>query len=80
MAVSALQPLKNLNASHNGVLAKEGYALSFRALHSRLITFHDDDLNHSHVKQTALKTNGNFYCTTWEGTWVKTLSNGLPTQ
>ena len=27
MAVSALQPLKNLNASHNGVLSREG--LSF---------------------------------------------------
>ena len=27
MAVFALQPLKNLNASHNGVLAREG--LSF---------------------------------------------------
>ena len=24
MAVSALQPLKNLNASHNGVLGREG--------------------------------------------------------
>ena len=24
MAFSALQPLKNLNASHNGVLAREG--------------------------------------------------------
>ena len=27
MAISALQPLKNLNASHNGVFAREG--LSF---------------------------------------------------
>ena len=49
MAVSAFQPLKSLNASHNGVLAKEG---SFLASHSRLIIFHDD-LNYSHVKQTA---------------------------
>ena len=50
---------KNLNASHNGVLAGEG--LSFELLlHSRLIIFHDDDLNYSHVKQTANKTNGNF--------------------
>ena len=52
MTVSAFQPLKNVNASHNGVLAGEGLSLSFLALHSRLIIFHDDDLNYSHVKQT----------------------------
>ena len=31
MAVSALQPLKNLNVSHNGVFAREG--LSFELDH-----------------------------------------------
>ena len=54
MAVSALLPLKHRNASHNGVFAGEG--LSFEL--SRVILqvdyiFHDDDLNYSHVKQTA---------------------------
>ena len=49
MAISALQPLENLNASHSIVLTREG---SFLASHSRLIIFHDD-LNYSHVKQTA---------------------------
>ena len=52
MAVFALQPLKNLTASHNGVLARERL-INFLALHSRLIIFHDDDLSYSHVKQTA---------------------------
>ena len=41
--------------------------------------FHDDDLNYSYAKQTAQETNGNFYFTAWEGTWVKNLDNVLPT-
>ena len=39
MAVFALQPLKNFNVSHSEVLTGED--------------FHDDDLNYSHMKQTA---------------------------
>ena len=52
MAVSELQPPKNLNASYKGVLAGEGLSFGFLTLHSRLIIF-DDDLNYSNVKQTA---------------------------
>ena len=55
MAVSALQPLKNLNASHNRFLAKEGliFELSRVIYTPRLIIFDDDHLNYLHVKQTA---------------------------
>ena len=61
MAIFALQLLKNFNASHNGVLTREG--LSFEL-----------------SQADSLKTNGNFYCTAWKGTWVKNVGNGLPTQ
>ena len=54
MAVSALEPLKNLNASHNRVLAREGLSFELsRVILSRLIIFDDDHLNYSDVKQTA---------------------------
>ena len=41
MAVSPLQPLKNLNASYNRILAGEG--LSFE-LSRVILIFHDNDL------------------------------------
>ena len=55
MAVSALQPPENLNASHNRFLAREGlsFELSGVIYTPRLIIFDDDHLNYLHVKQTA---------------------------
>ena len=53
MAIFVLQALKNLNASHNGVLAREWLSFELLALYSRFIIFHDDHLNYSCVKQTA---------------------------
>ena len=53
MAVSTLQPPRNLNASHN--LARKGLSpvLARKGLSPGLIIFHDDHLKYSHVKQTA---------------------------
>ena len=76
----ALQPFKNFNASHSGDLM--GERLSFELFQVRLqndYIFMMMIKNYSHKKQTASKMNGNFYCTAWEGTWVKNLGNGLPT-
>ena len=53
MAFFALQRLKNLNASHNRVLAREGLSFKLAYLYSKLIIFHYTHLNYSHVKQTA---------------------------
>ena len=55
MAMFAFQPLKNLNASHNAVLAREGlsFDLSFLVLYSRLIRFHDDHLNYAGINLTG---------------------------
>ena len=53
MAVFALQALKNLNASHNGVLVREGLSIELSLVIPRLIIFDDDHLNYSHVKQMA---------------------------
>ena len=64
MAASALQPLKNLHLTYITQQSPR-QALSFLALYSRLIMFHDDHMNYSHVKQTAKKRMGVF---TGEGT------------
>ena len=53
MAIFALQALKNLNASYNGVLAREKLSFELSRVKPRLVIFHDDHLNYSHVKQTA---------------------------
>ena len=54
-AVSALQPLNNLNASHNRFLAREGLSFELsRVIYTpRLIIFDDDHLNYLHLKQKA---------------------------
>ena len=61
MAIFALQALKNLNASQNGVLAREGLSFELSRVVPKLIIFHDDHLNYSDVKQTTEKTNESFY-------------------
>ena len=55
MVIFALQTLQNLNASHNGVLAREGlsFELSRVVLKVDYTVFHDDHLNYLRVKQTA---------------------------
>ena len=53
MAIFALQALESLNASHNGVLTREGLTFELSRVIPRLIIFHDDHLNYSHVKQMA---------------------------
>ena len=50
MTIFVLQALKNLNASHNEVFAREGLSFEISRVIPRL---NDDHLNYSHVKQTA---------------------------
>ena len=80
MAASALQPLKNLNAWYNGVLAWEGLSFEFSraTLQVDYISWWWFEL--FTYEADGLETKGNFPCTAWEGTWVKNLGNGLPKQ
>ena len=56
MAVSALQPLKRLNASNTGDLTGEelSFELSRVTLHTGSLYFHAD-FSYSHMNKTALK-------------------------
>ena len=75
MVVSAIQPLKKLNASNTGNLTGEvlSFKLSQVMLHADWLYFYADFnliLTNERTRWPQ-KMNGNFYCTAWEGIWVK---------
>ena len=80
MAVSAIQPLENLNASHNRVLAREGLSFELSQVTLQVDFMSSWWFELFTCEADGQKTNENFYCTAWEDTWGKNLGNGLPTQ